>query len=153
MSEISDMIQRLCPDGVEYRKLGEVCLRQKGIAITAQQMKDLHKEGAPIRIFAGGSTYADVDYTDVPSYIDKESVVVKSRGNIGFEYRDKPFTHKNEMWSYSQKSEGLINMKYVFYYLQNNAVYFQKLAKTGKLPQIAREFDTCKIQFLMQKVL
>ena len=22
MSEISDMIQRLCPDGVEYRKLG-----------------------------------------------------------------------------------------------------------------------------------
>ena len=24
MSEISDMIQRLCPDGVEYRKLGEV---------------------------------------------------------------------------------------------------------------------------------
>lgn len=23
MSEISDMIQRLCPDGVEYRKLGE----------------------------------------------------------------------------------------------------------------------------------
>lgn len=27
MSEISDMIQRLCPDGVEYRKLGEVCDR------------------------------------------------------------------------------------------------------------------------------
>ena len=25
MSEISDMIQRLCPDGVEYRKLGEGC--------------------------------------------------------------------------------------------------------------------------------
>ena len=24
MGEISDMIQRLCPDGVEYRKLGEV---------------------------------------------------------------------------------------------------------------------------------
>ena len=24
MSEISDMIQRLCPDGVEYRKLEEV---------------------------------------------------------------------------------------------------------------------------------
>ncbi len=23
MSEISDMIQRLCPDGVEYRKLGD----------------------------------------------------------------------------------------------------------------------------------
>ena len=24
MSEISDMIQRLCPDGVEYRKLGRL---------------------------------------------------------------------------------------------------------------------------------
>ena len=33
MSEISDMIQRLCPDGVEYRKLGEVvnCLFPKKV--------------------------------------------------------------------------------------------------------------------------
>ena len=34
MSEISDMIQRLCPDGVEYRKLGEVCKMQRGTSLT-----------------------------------------------------------------------------------------------------------------------
>ena len=32
MSRIDDMIQRLCPDGVEYKKLGEVAeiIEQKG---------------------------------------------------------------------------------------------------------------------------
>ena len=36
MGEISDMIQRLCPDGVEYRKLGEVgtFIRGHGIQIS-----------------------------------------------------------------------------------------------------------------------
>ena len=32
MSEISDMIQRLCPDGVKYRKLGELgCFENIGV--------------------------------------------------------------------------------------------------------------------------
>ena len=36
MGEISDMIQRLCPDGVEYRELGEVgtFIRGHGIQIS-----------------------------------------------------------------------------------------------------------------------
>ena len=42
MSEISDMIQRLCPDGVEYRKLGEVGTFIRGNGI---QKKDFVKEG------------------------------------------------------------------------------------------------------------
>ena len=40
MSEISDMIQRLCPDGVEYKKLGEVCLFGDGFPINAKDIKE-----------------------------------------------------------------------------------------------------------------
>ena len=40
MSEISDMIQRLCPDGVEYRKLGEVCLMQRGTSLTKKDSNE-----------------------------------------------------------------------------------------------------------------
>ena len=29
MSEIKKLIERLCPDGVEYKKLGEVCCNMK----------------------------------------------------------------------------------------------------------------------------
>lgn len=115
------MIQKLCPKGMEYKKISEVCQRQKGIAITAGEMKKLDKPFAPIRIFAAGNTVANVDYGDIPnsSVISKPSIIVKSRGNIGFEYYTNPFTHKNEMWSYSAKSE-LIRLKFVYYFLQNH---------------------------------
>lgn len=88
--------------GVEWRPLGEVATRTKGTKITAGQMRQLHKEGAPLKIFAGGKTVAFVNFEDVPENdVNRNpSIIVKSRGIIEFEYYDKPFTHKNEMWSY-----------------------------------------------------
>ena len=44
MSKIDEMIQRLCPDGVEYRKLGEVGVFTRGSGI---QKKDFVEDGKP----------------------------------------------------------------------------------------------------------
>ena len=87
---------------VKWMPLGEVLRRTKGTKITAGQMKAINKNDAPVKIFAGGKTIAFVDFEDIPEKdINREpSVIVKSRGIIGFEYYDKPFSHKNEMWSY-----------------------------------------------------
>ncbi|OOO00568.1 MAG: hypothetical protein ATN35_06705 [Epulopiscium sp. Nele67-Bin004] len=138
MSKLEELIQELCPDGVEYKALGEVCTRHKGTAITATKMKELDKPNAPIKVFAGGNTIAYVNYGDIPDkdIINEVSIIVKSRGNIGFEYYEQPFSHKNEMWSYSVKISDT-SLKYLYYYLQNNILYFQQKAKSGKLPQIS----------------
>lgn len=138
MSRLREMIKELCPDGVEYRKLGEILSRHKGIAITAGKMKELHTPDGEIRIFAAGNTYADVMESDVDrgGIIREPAIIVKSRGNIGFEYYTKPFSHKNEMWSYTTNHE-FISLKYVYYVLEQNMAYFQNKAKTGKLPQIS----------------
>ena len=97
---------------VEWKKLGEVLVRTKGTNITAGKMKKLHKDGAPLKIFAGGKTVAFVNFEDIPAKdVNKEpSIIVKSRGVIEFEFYDKPFSHKNEMWSYHSKNEH-INIK------------------------------------------
>ena len=138
MSRLSEMIKELCPDGVEYRKLGEILSHHKGIAITAGRMKELHTPDGEIRIFAAGNTYADVMESDVDrgGIIREPAIIVKSRGNIGFEYYTKPFSHKNEMWSYTT-NHAFISLKYVYYVLEQNMAYFQNKAKTGKLPQIS----------------
>ena len=138
MSRLREMIKELCPDGVAYRKLGEILSRHKGIAITAGRMKELHTPDGEIRIFAAGNTYADVMESDVDrgGIIREPAIIVKSRGNIGFEYYTKPFSHKNEMWSYTT-NHALISLKYVYYVLEQNMAYFQNKAKTGKLPQIS----------------
>lgn len=132
-------IERLL-DGaeVEWKPLGEVLKRTKGTKITAKQMKTMHKSGAPVKIFAGGKTFAFVDFEDIPEKdINRNpSVIVKSRGIIEFEYYDKPFTHKNEMWSYYSDNKS-INIKYVYYYLKHQEAFFQRLGSKMQMPQIS----------------
>lgn len=131
---------------VEWKALGQVLVRTKGTSITAGQMKILHKDGAPLKIFAGGKTVAFVDYKDIPDKdINREpSVIVKSRGIIEFEYYDKPFSHKNEMWSYHSKNEN-IDIKFVYHYLRINEPYFQNIGGRMQMPQISTP-DTDKFQ-------
>ncbi|MDM8556533.1 restriction endonuclease subunit S [Desulfococcaceae bacterium HSG7] len=147
MNKIEQLIEELCPQGVEFRTLGEVLQRTKGTPITAKKMNEINKKGAPIKIFAGGKTVAYVEYGDIPEkdVLTTESVVVKSRGIIGFEYINKPFSHKNEFWSYhSNNSE--ISIKYIFYYLKNKEYYFQSVGKRmSKMPQLSIP-DTDKFQ-------
>ena len=141
MKSLDALMQELCPDGVEFVKLGEVCNRNKGISITAAKMKEINKKGAPVRIFAAGNTKADVEYCDIErkAVITSPSVIIKSRGNIGFEYYDEPFSHKAEMWSYSAKDSKKIDIKFLFYYLSSKTDKFQTRAKADavKLPQLS----------------
>ncbi|HHF6870599.1 TPA: hypothetical protein ACPQJL_001280 [Haemophilus influenzae] len=83
---------------VEWKPLKDILIRTKGTKITAAEMKVLHKDNAPLKIFAGGKTFALVNFEDIPEKdINKNpSIIVKSRGIIEFEYYDKPFSHKNE---------------------------------------------------------
>ena len=131
---------------VEWKTLNEFLKKGKGTKITASQMKLLHKEGAPIRIFAGGKTYADVNYGDIPDkdIHTEEAIVVKSRGIIDFEYCTKPFSFKNEFWSYSSDNEN-INLRYIYHYLVHNKEHFQNIANNMQMPQISSN-DTEKFK-------
>ena len=127
------------PRSFDFVKISELCLRQRGIKITAEQMKNLDKEDSSVKVFAGGNTTANLSPEEVgiENIINKPSVIVKSRGNIDFEYYDSDFTHKNEMWSYSSLNEEKLNIKFLYYILKNNLKYFIDNAISGKLPQIS----------------
>ena len=123
---------------VEWKTLGEILVKGRGTKVTARQMKELHKDGAPIRIFAGGKTFADVDYGDIPEkdVHHEEAIIVKSRGIIDFEYYTKSFSFKNEFWSYSSDSDD-VNLRYVYHYLNHNKSHFQHIAGNMQMPQIS----------------
>ena len=131
---------------VEWKMISECLKKGKGTKITASQMKSLHQEGAPIRIFAGGKTYADVNYGDIPDkdIHTEEAIVVKSRGIIDFEYCTEPFSFKNEFWSYSSDDED-INLRYIYHYLVHNKGHFQNIANNMQMPQISSN-DTEKFK-------
>ena len=146
MAQHSFLQNLLQGQAVEWKTLGEVLVRTKGTKITAGKMKELHKSNAPIKIFAGGKTFALVDFDDIPQkdINHKPSIIVKSRGIIEFEYYDKPFSHKNEMWAYHSQNPN-INIKFIYYFLKKNEPYFQKIGSKMQMPQIATP-DTDKFK-------
>ena len=137
LEEISKFVEVDIEDKVEWLKLSDFCKRQKGISITAKQMQELDTQDGRVKVFAGGNTVAFLEENVVgnDNIIDKPSIIVKSRGNIDFEFYDNLFTHKNEMWSYSVNTGD--DIKYVFYYLKSHVEYFKNKAISGKLPQIS----------------
>jgi len=146
-SNTVDFMEKLL-DGVEveWLPLKDILIRTKGTKITAGQMKQLHKDDAPLKIFAGGKTVAFVDFEDIlaKNVNKKPSIIVKSRGVIEFEYYDKPFSHKNEMWSY-HSDDGYVYIKYVYHFLKLNEPYFQGVGSRMQMPQISTP-DTDKFK-------
>ncbi|PWY33223.1 restriction endonuclease subunit S [Vibrio vulnificus] len=138
MSNLSYLEKLLDGVEVEWLPLKDVLVRTKGTKITAGQMKTLHKNGAPLKIFAGGKTVAFVDFNDIPEKdVNREpSIIVKSRGVIEFEYYEKPFSHKNEMWSYYSDNNA-IHIKFIYHFLKLHERHFQGIGSRMQMPQIA----------------
>jgi type I restriction enzyme S subunit len=138
MSKIADLLMKLCPDGVSYKKVADICIRHSGLPLTAGQMREIHAPNGEVRIFAGGQTIADVSVTDIKGqFIEGPGLIVKSRGIIDFEYWSGRYSHKNELWSYKPKSD-LIDLKYLYYFLKTKVLEVQLVAKANsvKMPQI-----------------
>ena len=124
---------------VEWKPLGEVCKRTRGTHITALRMKELHKENAPVKVFAGGKTVAYLNYEDLPAedIQNTPSIIVKSRGIIEFEYYDGSFSHKKEFWAYHSENRD-INIKFIYYFLKTQEPRLRRKAEImGTIPQIA----------------
>tara|TARA_B100001094_G_scaffold231625_1_gene226468 strand:- start:9394 stop:10515 length:1122 start_codon:yes stop_codon:yes gene_type:complete len=121
---------------VEWLPLKDIAVRTRGTRITAAQMKLKHKNSGAVKIFAGGKTVAFFGYDDLPkeNVNNKPSIIVKSRGIIDFEFYNKPFSHKNEMWSYHSDTNVI---KYIFHYLKLQVSYFQGMGSKMQMPQIS----------------
>jgi len=62
---------------------------------------------------------------------------VKSRGIIDFEFWPDRYSHKNELWSYKPKDDG-IDLKFLYYFFKTKVIEVQLIAKANsvKMPQI-----------------
>ncbi|MEX3507540.1 restriction endonuclease subunit S [Corynebacterium sp. LK2590] len=139
MSTLKQLLDQYCPDGVDYVRLKDVAVRQRGTAITAGKMQELDCAEGDVTVFAAGSTKATVMSNNLPEKaIHRDpSIVVKARGYVDFVYYDEPFTTKSELWSYRAGGEEL-NIRFGCYVLQENSGHFQEIARLNgvKLPQL-----------------
>ena len=88
MNRLEELIEKLCPDGVEYKKIKDTFQRLKGTPITAGKMKDIADDNGEIKIFAGGKTVINAKESDIPNanITRVPAVLVQSRGVIDVFY-------------------------------------------------------------------
>ena len=150
MSKLEELIARLCPDGVEYKSLGEVSGFQNGFSFKSNLFKNA---GLPIlritNIVDGALTddgyvyFSKEDYTsNLDNYrILKDDIVVAmsgaTTGKIGYNYNDKVL-YLNQRVGKFIPNENILNKRYLYHWLlsKSNDIYLAS-AGTGAQPNLS----------------
>jgi type I restriction enzyme S subunit len=123
MNKIEQMINELCPNGVEFKKLGEVCEIITG-GEAPQNSVSKPDENNKYAIWANGQEI--YGYTNKYK-IDKDCCTISSIGaNTGTVYfREAYFTPIIRLKVLVPKSNNVIS-KYLFYFLSSIKIYSKK---------------------------
>ena len=130
MSKLNDLIKCLCPDGVEFVKLGEVCEIKTGKGITQKDCSEI----GDYPVYSGGKEPMGF-YHD---YNRNGNTVTVSRvgAYAGFvNFVVKKFYLNDKCFSVIPKIEGM-NNKYLFYKLKSVEQNIINLQSGGGVPTI-----------------
>ena len=110
MSKLEELIQELCPDGVEYKKLGEIVEYQRGKSITKKNVIE-----GDIPVISGGQQPAY--YHNESNREGKTITIAGSGAYAGYiMYWEKSIFVSD---AFSLKGNEInINTKYIYYYLK-----------------------------------
>ena len=111
MTHIEQMIQDMCPNGVEFKTLGEVCEMKRGSTITANQAED-----GDIPVIAGGQKPA---YFHNQSNREGKNITVAGSGAYAgyVAYWEQPI-FVSDAFTVTPK-EAFHDIKFVYYFLTN----------------------------------
>lgn len=125
MSKLNDLITRLCPDGVELKKLGEVLKICNG--------KDYKSFGVgDIPVYGSGGIIACID----TAIYDKPSVLIPRKGSVDkLYYVDVPFWTVDTIF-FTEIYTELANPKFIYYSLQKE--HLEKLNQAGGVPSLTK---------------
>lgn len=126
MSKLQELIKKLCPDGVEFRKLGEVCKIMNG-----KDYKHLNNGIYPVYGSGGIMNYVD-------NFVyDKPSVLLPRKGSIGnVFYVDSPFWTVDTIY-WTRINTNFIIPKFLYYYIKTQNLEGKNTA-IGAVPSLTQ---------------
>ena len=125
MSRLKQLIQQLCPNGVEYKKLKNI--------LTIKNGKDYKKFGVGnIPVYGSGGI---MTYIDTAVY-SKPSVLIPRKGSLeNLFYVDTPFWNVDTIF-YTEIDTDQVIPKYIFFYLEK--LHLERLNKAGGVPSLTQ---------------
>ena len=126
-TKVEQLIQQYCPDGVEYKRLGDVCLMERGTSATKGTMQE-----GDIPVISGGRQPA---FYCSQSNREGETITVAGSGaGAGYvQYWDKPIFVCD---AFSIKGNDSLNTKYIYYFLTSIQEKIYATKKGGGVPHV-----------------
>lgn len=130
MSKLKELIDRLCPDGVEYETLGKVAEIRRGVRVVKS---NLETQG-DIPVYQNSLT--PLGYYTKSNFPADTAFVISAgaAGEIGFSAI--PYWGADDCYSIICSSN--IISKYVYYQLTNNQIFLKSRVRTASIPRLAR---------------
>ena len=128
MSKIEELIYQHCPDGVEFKKLAEVCKFQRGNSIT---QKDVTNGNVPV--IAGGQKPSY--YHNMPNRSGETIAISGSGAYAGFVSYWMIPVFLSDSFSVNPDKESLIT-RYVYYFLKCNQDKIRATKKGSGVPHV-----------------
>ncbi|MCY4171150.1 MAG: restriction endonuclease subunit S, partial [Bacteroidetes bacterium] len=128
LNTIEGLIEKLCPEGVEFKELGDIAQLQRGTAITKKQIKS-----GDIPVIAGGRKPA---YFHNVANREGETITVAGSGAYAghLNFWNEPIFISD---GFSIKSNSSIAiMKYIFYFLSNNQSKIYNMKCGAGIPHV-----------------
>lgn len=134
MSKLKELIEKLCPNGVEFKELQEIC----NVSIGEFVHKNKQREDAIYPVFNGGISNTGF-YDEYNNEGNK--VLVSARGaNAGFVNKiETKYWAGNSCYSIEVKDNKYINWLYIYYFLKNNEKNLLGQQQTGSIPAISKK--------------
>lgn len=131
MKNLETLIQELCPDGVEFLKLGDVCEIKRGIRVVK---KDLQETG---KIPVYQNSLVPLGYKDDFNYPSNVAFVISAgaAGDVG--YSQVPFWAADDCLTITCPSN--IENKYVYYFLKNYEYILKSKVRKASIPRLSRK--------------
>lgn len=131
MKNLETLIQELCPDGVEFVKLGDVCEIKRGIRVVK---KDLQETG---KIPVYQNSLVPLGYKDEFNYPSNVAFVISAgaAGDVG--YSQVPFWAADDCLTITCPSN--IENKYVYYFLKNYEYKLKSKVRKASIPRLSRK--------------
>ena len=129
MSEIRKLIERLCPNGVEYKRLGDITEILRGRRLTKKELTD----NAEYPVYHGGiEPIGYYSHHNRPANTVMIINVGASAGTVG--YCNKPFWSSDGCYCID-KSE-LLSDRYLYYVLSKNQLAFVSKVRHAGIPTL-----------------
>lgn len=148
MSRLEDLIQRLCPDGVEYKPLWSITFWDKkfnGVSkekqpvvlsfkhVSAEILKSLKTPVGDIRLLATGKFEGNTTIEMANTFINEGTVIaIPSGGAANIKYHNGLFVDGGNILCVSRKSNEL-SLKYLYYYLLKENDFIQSCYRGGSV--------------------